>query len=119
MSEMTTALGRKVDDRDWIGFHSDTVLSVLYESHASAFNPNDLPTEIAALSNATGLAPPELTDLLERLVTYRLIEPAEHNGATAYRITPSGTRVVLDGGVGREGVAALALVLEALEKQLL
>jgi hypothetical protein len=89
---VTTPLGRSVPDSDWKSLQADTIVRLLFDISRSPFNPNNDPVEIAVLSQATGVRPPEIYALLAALVAQAWLEVSNdpQGKPSAARLTDHG-----------------------------
>ena len=87
---MSTELGREVPLEDWIGFHRDRLLSVLYQMKEMGVpNPG---FEVSKIEGVTGL-PHGHADQLARLLLSQGFLARDGN---MYRLTENGVRWVLE-----------------------
>ena len=87
---MSTELGRQVQLEDWIGFHRDRLLSVLYQmKELGVPNPG---FEVSEIEGVTGL-PRGHADQLARLLLSQGVLERDGN---MYRLTENGVRWVLE-----------------------
>jgi predicted transcriptional regulator len=84
----STELGRRVSLEDWIGFHRDRLLSVLYQIQEMGEPRPGF--ELSMISGVTGLP----RDLAAQLVTVLVDEGHLLRDGERYRLTESGTRWV-------------------------
>lgn len=86
---MTTELGRKVPLDDWVSFHRDRILSVLFQMRQQGVPSPGF--QLSMISGVTGLSEQQARQLAAQL----LIEGFVVNEAGVYRLTDAGTRWVL------------------------
>jgi hypothetical protein len=87
---MSTELGRQVPLEDWIGFHRDRLLSVLFQM--KEMGVPDPGFEVSMIEGVTGL-PRAHADQLARLL---LSQGFLSRDGQMYRLTESGARWVLE-----------------------
>ena len=87
---MSTELGREVPLEDWIGFHRDRLLSVLYQmKEMGVVDPG---FEVSMIEGVTGL-PSGYVDQLARLLQS---QGFLRRDGQMYRLTENGDRWVLE-----------------------
>jgi DNA-binding IclR family transcriptional regulator len=87
---MSTELGREVQLEDWIGFHRDRLLSVLYQMKEMGVpNPG---FEVSMIEGVTGLPRAYADQLARLLLSQGYLEGDGH----MYRLTENGVRWVLE-----------------------
>lgn len=87
---MTTELGREVQLNDWLSFHRDRILSVLFQMRQQG-DPSP-GFQVATIAHVTGLSEPQARQLADQLVVEGFLLKAPG----VYRITDAGMRWVLE-----------------------
>jgi len=87
---MTTELGREVPLNDWLSFHRDRILSVLFQMRQQgAPSPG---FQVSMIAGVTGLSEQQARQLADQLV----IEGFLLKDDGVYRFTDAGMRWVLE-----------------------
>jgi hypothetical protein len=90
MNFMRTRLGRKVLADDWIAFHTDTILDVLWAHVTNPFNSDDAPLALASLGNVVGLDFNKIEEICYAQRDRGWVEVVGPVNALAARLTPLG-----------------------------
>lgn len=91
---MTTELGREVQLTDWLSFHRDRILSVLFQMRQQGEPRPGF--QVSMIAGITGLPEPQARELARSLTAERLLE--EEDGGV-YRLTEQGFRWVVESPV--------------------
>ncbi len=87
---MTTELGREVPLNDWLSFHRDRILSVLFQMRQQGVPSPGF--QLSMIAGVTGLAEQQARQLAAQL----LIDGVVENDHSVYRLTDVGMRWVLE-----------------------
>jgi hypothetical protein len=87
---MTTQLGREVSLNDWLSFHRDRILSVLFQMRQQGVPRPGF--QVSMIAGVTGLAEPQARELAESLAQAQLL--VKDGGV--YHLSEQGVRWVLE-----------------------
>jgi hypothetical protein len=96
----TTALGRRVPIDDWLGFHRDRLLGVLYQMRDAGGDHNGL--TLQQVSDITGLKLKDALELVQRMKP-RFLCASKTNMPVTVMLTKRGVRWVEERPATRAG----------------
>ncbi len=94
MIVMTTELGREVPLNDWLSFHRDRILSVLFQMRQQGVSSPGF--QVSMIAGVTGLSEQQARQLADQLVIEGFLLKGDGDGDGVYRLTDAGMRWVLE-----------------------
>ena len=85
-----TALARQVLADDWIEFHTDQILALLWKHARNSFNGEDWALSFTSIHNATGLDLDEIEEISSKQIDRGWVQVIGSVDAQAARLTPLG-----------------------------